>query len=202
MAAIGSIGQDEILSTRQHFPTPSLRKPKLLFITCTDCPITPEVLTRSEPDELMVPCSPGNVVPVYNPFAPEDISTTLECAVSTVGVRRIVVCGHSECGVMDILLHPQRIAAVDTLDPWLDYAKPALRKVSQNRDLLAETGAVLLRLTELNVLLQIEHLKTHPSVARAITRRRMTLEGWLCDVDSCRVFVYDVLADKFLLSSM
>ncbi len=42
----------------------------------------------------------------------------------------------------------------------------------------------LSRLTEENVLMQILHLKTHPSVAGAIARGELTVSGWVYDIGS------------------
>ncbi len=38
------------------------------------------------------------------------------------------------------------------------------------------------RLTEENVLLQMQHLRTHPSVAGAMAREELTISGWVYDI--------------------
>jgi carbonic anhydrase len=45
----------------------------------------------------------------------------------------------------------------------------------------------LRRITEENVLLQLQHLRTHPSVAGAIARGELTLSGWVYDIGAGEV---------------
>jgi carbonic anhydrase len=50
-------------------------------------------------------------------------------------------------------------------------------------------GETLRRLTERNVLLQLQHLKTHPSVAGAMARGDLTVSGWVYDIGTGQVAI-------------
>ena len=43
-------------------------------------------------------------------------------------------------------------------------------------------ASLMRRLTEENVLLQLQHLRTHPSVAGAMAREELTISGWVYDI--------------------
>ena len=47
------------------------------------------------------------------------------------------------------------------------------------------------RLTELNVELQLSHLRSHPSVSARLKSGDLTLHGWVYDISTGRVTAYD-----------
>ena len=49
----------------------------------------------------------------------------------------------------------------------------------------------LMNLTKQNVLMQMTHAKTHPSVAGAIARGELIISGWVYEIGSGNVLVYD-----------
>ena len=118
------------------------------------------------------------------------VSAVIEFAVSSLGVGHIVVCGHSHCGAMQGLLDPASVATMPTVESWLHNAHAALRVAETMHDQSAETlpgHALIDILTEQNVLLQMQHLKTHPSVAGAIARRKLTISGWIYSIGTGEV---------------
>ena len=85
------------------------QKPLALFITCSDSRIDPSMLTQTKPGELFIMRNAGNIVPPYGASSCGE-AATIEYAVAVLGVRDIVVCGHSHCGAMTGLLHPDSLA--------------------------------------------------------------------------------------------
>jgi carbonic anhydrase len=108
----------------------------------------------------------------------------VEYAVSALKVRHVVICGHSDCGAMKALMQPDAVAAMPTVQSWLKNAAAALSQTAARFDPEVEREAFLRELTERNVLLQLQHLQTHPSVAGAIARGELTLSGWIYDIGS------------------
>jgi carbonic anhydrase len=160
--------------------------PSTLVISCADSRIDLETITSSKSGELFVTRNIGNLVPPYGEML-GGVSAVVEYAVSALKVRHIVVCGHSECGAMKGLLEPDAVAKMPTVENWLRNAHTALSVATA----LAEPGEDRLtlkrRLTEQNVLLQMQHLRTHPSVAGAMARDKLTISGWVYEIGSGEV---------------
>ncbi len=164
------------------------QRPHTLMITCADSRIDIETVTHAQPGELFMMRNIGNIVPAYGEVA-GGVSAVIEYAVSALKVQHVVICGHSDCGAMKALQHPESLEKLPTVKSWLHHAQAAL-SVAQNSavenehttDLLER--AMLERLTECNVLLQIQNLKTHPSVAGATARAELTISGWVYDIGS------------------
>jgi carbonic anhydrase len=164
------------------------QQPQALVIACADSRIGVEQITQSMPGELFVTRNIGNLVPAYGEML-GGVSAVVEYAVSALKVKHIVVCGHSECGAMKGLLDPEGVSKMPTVENWLKNAHTALSVANA----LAEPGEteneLKQRLTEQNVLLQMQHLRTHPSVAGAMAREELTISGWVYDIASGEVSI-------------
>ena len=102
------------------------QSPEVLFITCSDSRIAPNLLTQSEPGELFVLRNAGNIVPPYGAVQGGE-AATIEFAVAGLGVKDIIVCGHSHCGAMKGLLEPPPCRDFPALTQWLSHAESTRR---------------------------------------------------------------------------
>jgi carbonic anhydrase len=162
------------------------QRPKALIVTCADSRIDPELITQSGPGELFVTRNIGNLVPAYGEMM-GGVSAVVEYAVSALKVKHIAVCGHSDCGAMKALLHPESLESMATVKRWMRNAEAALSVADSLADKNEKPNERLRRLTEENVLLQVQHLRTHPSVAGAVAREELTLSGWVYDIATGQV---------------
>ncbi|GGK69481.1 carbonic anhydrase [Sphaerisporangium melleum] len=153
--------------------------PHTLFIGCSDARVVPELLTGSEPGELFVIRTAGNLVPAPGSGA-DGVAASIEYAVAALGVSEIIVCGHSACGAMTALAQGHDLSATPLVADWLRHAD-----TSPDR-LTTPTGDVA-ALVRQNVLTQLANLATHPSVARALSENTITLRGWVFDIGTGRV---------------
>jgi carbonic anhydrase len=157
------------------------QKPHALFVTCADSRIDPEMITQSVPGNLFVMRNVGNLVPAYGEMM-GGVSAVIEYAVMALKVQHVVVCGHTDCGAMKGLLNPQSLEKMPTVRSWLKNAHAALSVANSLAEDGETPGELMRRLTEENVLLQMQHLRTHPSVAGAMAREKLTISGWVYDI--------------------
>lgn len=162
------------------------QQPSTLIVTCADSRIDPELITQSGPGEIFVTRNIGNLVPAYGEMM-GGVSAVIEYAVSALKVQHIAVCGHSDCGAMKALLDPASLESLASVRNWMRNAEAALSVADSLAPANEPRAERLKRLTEENVLLQIQHLRTHPSVAGAIARKDLTLSGWVYDIGAGRV---------------
>ncbi|MEV0668933.1 carbonic anhydrase [Mycobacterium sp. NPDC050441] len=160
-------------------------RPHTLFIGCSDARVVPELITGSEPGELFVVRTAGNLVPAYSPGG-DGIAASVEYAVSALGVSRIVVCGHSGCGAMTALAENHDLSAMPTTAEWLRRAGTDRPHTPDEVD----TDKVS-HLVRENVRAQLANLATHPAVARALAAGAVTLHGWVFDIGSGAVSAID-----------
>jgi carbonic anhydrase len=162
------------------------QSPHALFVSCADSRIDPELITQSGPGDLFVTRNIGNLVPAYGEML-GGVSAVIEYAVMALKVQHVVICGHSDCGAMKGLLHPEGLEKMPIVQRWLMNAETALSVANSLSEPDEKPSSMMRRLTEENVLLQLQHLRTHPSVAGAMARGELTISGWVYDIGTGEV---------------
>jgi carbonic anhydrase len=165
------------------------QQPQTLFIACSDSRLALEAMTQCEPGEIFVLRNAGNLVPPYGAER-GGAAATVEYAVAGLEVRHIVVCGHTGCGAMRALLEPASLASLPETGRWLQHAE-ATRRIVDYRAGNASFDTRWDATVEVNVLIQLENLKTHPAVAAALAHGQVDLYGWVFDLRSGEVRSYD-----------
>jgi carbonic anhydrase len=157
------------------------QRPHALFITCADSRLDPELITQSGTGDIFVTRNIGNLVPAYGEMM-GGVSAVVEYAVTGLKVQHVVICGHSDCGAMKALVRPESLTEMPAVRNWMNNAAAAMSvaKSMANKD--ERPSEFVKRLTEENVLLQLQHLRTHPSVAGAMARGELTISGWVYDI--------------------
>jgi Carbonic anhydrase len=171
------------------------QSPGTLFVSCSDSRIVPELLTQREPGEMFVIRNAGNIVPSYGP-EPGGVSATVEYAVAVLGVRDIVICGHSDCGAMTAVAHEHDLRHLPAVSGWLRHADAA--KAINNAQDHGSADEKLGAMVRENVVAQLANLRTHPSVALALSQGRLTLHGWVYDIESGQIAAVDGTTGRFV----
>ncbi|MCS6286446.1 MAG: Carbonic anhydrase [Nitrospirota bacterium] len=189
--------QREVFKTKRDLFT-SLAKgqePRALFISCSDSRIDPCLVTQTEPGELFILRNAGNLVPSYGTTIGSTIAT-IEYAVGVLNVKNIIVCGHTDCGVVKAILEPEQVDDLPAVKMWLLQAEATRRVVRDNYSHL--TGdALYVATTQENVRIQLNHLKTHPLVAARLRSKSLELHGWVYSIETGDVWTYDFAQDAF-----
>jgi carbonic anhydrase len=172
------------------------QQPEYLFITCADSRIVPDLILQTQPGDLFICRNAGNVIPRAGEPA-GGVSATIEYAVQVLRVRHLIVCGHSDCGVIRALMNPQNLVGLDSVRQWLQHVEPAwdqLEDVERNAGELTRHTA----LTHANILVQLENLRSHVYIQQAIDEGRLQIHGWFYDILSGRIETYDAAQRKFV----
>lgn len=188
--------RDVYTERRQEYQTAASQpqKPHTLVIACADSRVDPETLTQSGTGEIFVSRNIGNMVPAYGEML-GGVSAVIEYAIEALRVQHVVVCGHTDCGAMKGILEGEgQLGHMPTVKIWLRNADAAQRIAATMDD-----GKPSIKtMTEQNVLLQMQHLHTHPSVTGAIEQGRLTISGWVYDIANGDVRIYDDRAKAFI----
>jgi carbonic anhydrase len=157
------------------------QRPHALFITCADSRLDPESITQSRTGDIFVTRNIGNLVPAYGEMM-GGVSAVVEYAVTGLKVQHVVICGHSDCGAMKALVRPESLTDMPAVRNWMNNAAAAMSVAKSMAKKDERPSEFVKRLTEENVLLQLQHLRTHPSVAGAMARGELTVSGWVYDI--------------------
>jgi len=156
------------------------QEPVALFLTCADSRVVPNLITQTGPGELFVERNPGNMVPPYSEFV-GGVTSGVEYANLVLKVPLIIVCGHTDCGVMKALLHPEIAAGLPGVQQWMRHGSQARQIILRDHAELPDENRIS-ALTRANVLEQIANLTTHPSVASRLSKDEVLIVGWVYDI--------------------
>ncbi|MCX3059822.1 bifunctional SulP family inorganic anion transporter/carbonic anhydrase [Streptomyces beihaiensis] len=185
------------------------QKPTQLFLTCADSRVVTSMITASGPGDLFVVRNVGNLVPAPGSESGDDsVAAAIEYAVDVLEVQSITVCGHSGCGAMQALLAGSGAGsdagsgagsdvgsvARTPLARWLRHGVPSLERTAvEGRGWVRLAGRApadaVEQLCLTNVVQQLDHLRAHESVARALRERRLELHGMYFHVGDAQAYL-------------
>jgi carbonic anhydrase len=185
----------------QRFKDLALKQiPDALFITCSDSRVMPDLLASTYPGDLFTMRNVGNLVP---PATAESVSTgdlseasAIEYSVLVLNVANIIVCGHSECGAMKTVISNHTRSDTPNLARWLHHAHTASFRL-EHEGALDDSLEPHDQLSQLNVLVQLEHLMSCPIVRTRVFAGTLRLSGWWFDIASGSMYAYERGSRKF-----
>lgn len=166
------------------------QSPVALFITCSDSRVVPALITGARPGELFELRTAGSIVPPYAGPTPTGETATIEYAVEVLGVRDIVICGHSHCGAVGALVRGDDLSAVPAVRDWLAHAAPDGPYGCPDDPAVADA-------VRAHVLAQLLRLRSYPCVQRRLTAGELRLHGWFYEVHTGAVSAYSPESDSF-----
>ncbi|MBV9388680.1 MAG: carbonic anhydrase [Chroococcidiopsidaceae cyanobacterium CP_BM_ER_R8_30] len=179
----------ELLSQGQH--------PRILFITCSDSRIDPNLITQAEPGEMFIIRNAGNIIPPYGATNGGE-GAAVEYAIRALGIKDIVVCGHSHCGAMKGLLKLGKLAEeMPIVYEWLKHAEATRQTILDNYQNLE--GEKLLQVTiEENILTQLENLRTYPIIRSRLHNGQLQLHGWIYHIETGEILEHDPVRGQYV----
>jgi len=173
------------------------QQPETLFITCSDSRVVPNLITNAAPGELFIVRNVGNVVPAVEHGILGGVAAAIEYAVEVLEVDNVIVCGHTNCGAIDAILHPDRVAHLPFVSRWLSESAAIPGLINERYGYLDREARTLAAVQE-NVLIQLENLRSFDFVARRLDSGKLKMSGWVFKIATGEVFDYDPVSEQFL----
>lgn len=175
------------------------QKPNAFFVACSDSRVVPNLFASTNPGDLFVLRNIGNLIPPHSSELHESCAqAALEFSIFNLDIADIIICGHSECGAMLSLTHNHDTACCPHLGDWLKHGAKALDMIQDN---IGIDRALSLhnQVSQANVLLQIEHLKTYPFVRERLATGQLRIHGWWFDIAQADVYCFEPKVNRFVL---
>jgi carbonic anhydrase len=173
------------------------QRPETLFMTCSDSRVVPNLITSAAPGELFIVRNVGNIVPSVERGFVGGVSAAIEYAVEVLKVGHVIVCGHTGCGAIDAILHPERVAHLPFVSRWLAAASSIPKLIDERYGHLDAEGRMAAAVQE-NVLVQLENLRSFDFVARGLDSGALKMSGWVFKIATGEIFDYDPVSAQFL----
>lgn len=173
------------------------QSPKCLFVTCSDSRIVPSNLTQTGPGELFMLRNPGNIIHPYKKGEASAEAATLEFALELLELPDIIICGHAHCSAVATVADKVDLPDTPLLKKWLTAIAP-ISEALASRYPKSLTGAQRLRAAVAeNIVLQMEHLLTHPVVRARVENKTLKIHGWYYEIETGEVFAFNEKTQQF-----
>jgi len=179
---------------------PEKQKPDAIFIGCSDSRVMPSFFSYDVPGELLMVRNIGNMVPPAGSngvaLGDESEAAALEYGLNNLAIDDIIVCGHSNCGAMEAIYEGREKISDINLKNWLRHGDTFNNSIETLKQ-----PAILPnidKLSQLNVLIQLENLKTYPIVKSKLKDNKLKLHAWWFDVKKAILYSYDRESRSFV----
>jgi carbonic anhydrase len=173
------------------------QRPETLFVTCSDSRVVPTLITTAAPGELFIVRNVGNIVPSVERGVLGGVSAAIEYAVEVLEVGNVIVCGHTNCGAIEAILHPERVGHLPFVSRWLAGSARIPMLIEERYGHLDGEARSTAAVQE-NVLAQLENLRGFHFVARRLDAGVLKMSGWVFKIATGQVFDYDPVSEQFL----
>ncbi|MBZ4407307.1 carbonic anhydrase [Myxococcus sp. XM-1-1-1] len=177
------------------------QSPDCLFISCSDSRLVPNLMVSTDPGDLFVVRNVGNMVPASDAqgvsTGDQSEAAALEFSIANLEVQDVVICGHSSCGAMKALLAGGQVPGAPNLSAWLSHGNESLKTFKAGSK-LGEDLPDYDRLSQLNVLQQLEHVASYPLVKERVAAGKLRLHGWWFDIANAQVHVWRPAHGRFI----
>ncbi len=175
------------------------QSPEVLFITCSDSRIDPCLITQAQPGELFVMRNVGNIIPSYSAASGAE-AAGIEYSILGLGIKDVIVCGHSHCGAMRGLLQIGSLSEqMPAVYDWLRRHGEATRRLVIDNYAGMDSDKLWKIAIEQNVLTQIKNLETYPAIRSKLHSGELNLHAWIYEIETGMVYAYNAEQRQFAL---
>jgi len=150
--------------------------PDYLYIGCSDSRVPANEIMGMEAGDLFVHRNIANLVNSTD----LNVMSVINYAVSHLGVKHIIVCGHYNCGGVKAAMTPKDMGI---LNPWLRNIRDVFRLHHAELVAITDEQARYDRLVELNVQEQVSNIIKTAAVQKSFLKNGYPrVHGWVFDV--------------------
>ena len=172
------------------------QSPKYLIIGCSDSRVPLDSLVKAEPGEIFIHRNIANQVSLTD----MNFLSVLEYSVEHLHIKHIIITGHYNCGGV--------AAAIDGVDQglienWIAPVKDLYESNKEELDAISDKKKMADRLSEINVIAQVEKILKTPVMTRAFERRQYPkVHGWIFNIYNGKIIEQKLPVEKWKKSGL
>jgi len=160
------------------------QRPKVLMIACSDSRVDPAIVMNCQPGDLYVIRNVANLVPPYeDDQSYHGTSAALEFGICGLGIRHVILFGHTQCGGIQALLarSTNEYAHKSFISKWMELAKPACDVVLEHHGECSLDAKTTL-CGQYSLVNSLKNLETFPWIAEGVKEGNLFLHAWNFDL--------------------
>ena len=175
------------------------QSPKIMVIACCDSRVSPALVLNAEPGDLFVVRNVSNIVPpCEDDGKSHGTSAAMEFAVKHLGVRHIIILGHSQCGGIRSLMEGEHHSSrYEFIDPWMSTLTEARDKVlTEFADKSFDEQCYQCELA--GIVSSLNNLHGFPWLKQKIDEGSLFIHGWYFNIGNGELLMQDEASGQFI----
>ncbi len=175
------------------------QRPKVLMVACSDSRVDPALVLNSQPGDLFVVRNVANLIPPFeDDQAYHGTSAALEFGICVLGIRHVILFGHTQCGGIQSLLEssPRATPQKSFITKWMELARPAHQAVLDfHSECPLEERTTLCG--QYSLINSLQNLLTFPWISEKVQQGSLFLHAWNFDLSKGRLEAFDGEENRF-----
>lgn len=176
------------------------QKPKVLVIACSDSRVDPSILLHCQPGDLFVIRNVANLVPPCEVDSSyHGTSAALDFGVRILGIRHIIVFGHTDCGGIHSFFSSEHAALLSNgfIASWM---RPTLQAydITNKRHPNFSIDEKERCCSQYSVLNSLRNVATFPWIKERLDDHSLFLHGWFFDMTTGVIQMFDTSRNTFV----
>ncbi len=161
-----------------------------------DARVSPATIFSTQPDDIFVIRTIGNLVPPYgDPDGKDATAAVLEYGVRFLNIDRIIVFGHSQCG--GVRASMEGVESLPHVEAWISWLVDKSKEAADGiPDCEREVRARACE--QASVRNSLENLKTYPWIRRRLEEGSLQATAWYFDMVQGSLWAFDPDSEKFV----
>jgi carbonic anhydrase len=163
------------------------QRPQAMVVACCDSRVDPALILQCDPGDLFVVRNVANIVP---PFEKDDLhhgtSAALEFGIRFLGVKHLILLGHSQCGGVQALLNGEETNN-DFISNWVSLIKTK-GCTEPHVDEYAKSA----------LFLSYQNCLTFPWIKENLEQEKLIIHLWFFDIKNGQIFTYSFEHEDYI----
>lgn len=166
--------------------------PHTLFIACSDSRVDAETLLQAHAGEIFHIRNVANIVPrEEEPDTHPSVVSAIEYAVIVLGIKNLIVCGHSNCGGCAAIRHLEEYKKkLPYTAEWISQSVSISDYIDLKYPKMKEEDKIIM-LEKLNAVQQLDNLMTYEFVRKRVESGDLNIQAYYYDIGTGTISVYD-----------
>lgn len=171
--------------------------PTILFIGCFDSRIIPEMMLDVGPGEMMTLRIPGALVPAQG-LGDAVVGASIELTLNSMhSIADIVVCGHSDCVMLETLANGTDAYRQPNLARWIAMNDFIKSQASTRADVITNPAGYARAVLECSIERSLSSLRELDVVRQRENAKQVRLHGWLFELETGQLFALNEKTGQF-----
>ncbi len=163
------------------------QKPEIMVIACSDSRVDPALILQCDPGDLFIVRNVANIVP---PYKKDQVNyatgAALEFGIRLLGIKHLILLGHSQCGGIDALFSQNNTENNDFITNWVSIVKASDAHVNSVDDY----AKIALKQSYQNCM-------GFPWIAEKVMKKILLIHLWFFDIKTGQIFFFSHIHNEY-----